>query len=243
MNHPAMLHNQTFVERLRQLIVEVSGLTQTINAALEVESNSTSQWLKFAVAMNDLSGRLNETITTLVNHTLHYTAIVEANRRETEATLTQILDVITEASRLLGTPMRLELEQAEVLSSSLARVAGQLVDLMYSIMQEENRTLLANETIHSHLKYVVETANIAAERVRNATDMQAYVAAMLPPLYENASAVHILGEQTVAMVSDKLMRANRAYNDSLEMLNEASQANPDRSTVSLLNHFSLKLKI
>lgn len=243
MNHPAMLHNQTFVERLRQLIVEVSGLTETINAALEVESNSTSQWLKFAVAMNDLSGRLNETITTSVNHTLHYTAIVEANRRETEATLTQILDVITEASRLLGTPMRLELEQAEVLSSSLARVAGQLVDLMYSIMQEENRTLLANETIHSRLKYVVETANIAAERVRNATDMQAYVAAMLPRLYENASAVHILGEQTVAMVSSKLMRANRAYNDSLEMLNEASQANPDRSTVSLLNHFSLKLKI
>lgn len=232
MNHPAMLHNHTFVERLRRLVAEVSGLTQSINAALELESNSTSQWLQFAVVVNDLSARLNQTIATSVNDTLQYTVIVDSNRRETETTVKQIQDVITEASRLLDTPMRLELEQAEVRSRSLARVAGQMMDLTQSIVQEENRTLLANETIHARVEYVMDTANITAEKARNATDTQAEVAAMLRPLYENASAVNVLGEKTVAMVSEKLAAASKAYNDSLEMLNEARRANPDRSSVS-----------
>ena len=230
-----MLHNHTFVERLRELVAELSGLTQTINPALEVESNSTSQWLRFTMAVNDLSARLNETMATTMNETLHYTAIVEANRRETETTITQINDVITEASRLLGTPMNLELEQTEVLSSSLAQIRGQLVDLTHSIKQEENRTVLANGTIHERVEYAVETANKATEKAQNATDTQAQLAVLLRVLHENASAVKDLGEQTVAMVSDKLAIANRAHNHSLEKLNEASQANPDRSGVSLIS--------
>ena len=229
-----MFHNHTFVERLRQLVAEVSELMQTINPAQEVGNNSKPQWLRFDMAVNDLSAWLNETITTGVNETLHYTAIVEANRRETGTTITQINDVITEASRLLGTPMSLELEQTEVVSSSLAQIRGQLVDLTYSIKQEENRTVLANETIHERVEYAVETGNKAAAKAQNATDTQAEVAALLQLLHENASAVNVLGEQTVGMATDKLSIASRARNHSLEKLNEASQANPDRSGVSLI---------
>ena len=233
-NHSAMLHNHTFVERMRQLVAGVSKLTQTINAAQEADRNSTSQWRRFASAVNNLSARLNETTESAVNHTLHFTAIVNANRRETETIVTQIYDVVTVAARLLGTPMRLKLEQVEVVSSSIARVVGQLVDLTHSITQEMNRTLTANKTIHARVEYAAKTVNISAEMARNVTDTQAQVAALLGPLNENATAVKALGEQTVAIVSDKLERASKTYNDSLEVLSQASLANPDRSRVSYL---------
>lgn len=230
-NHPMMLHNQTFVERLRQLVAEVSELTKTINATLETERNSTSQWLQFAVAVNDLSASLNETITTTVNQTLHYTAIVEANRRETESTVTQIQDVVTEASRLLNTPMRLKLEQTEVSSISLAHLANQLVNVTYGMRQEKNRIVLSNETIHEHVEHAVEITNKAVQMVQNATDTQARVAVLLRQLHANASAVNAFGEHTLGMVSNKLRISSTAYNHSLEKLHETSQPNPDRSSV------------
>lgn len=232
MNHPAMIHNHTFVERLRQLVTEISALTPKVIMAMEVDGNSTSQWLRFSAAFHDLNARLNDTETTAVNDTLHYTSIVDDNREEIERIETQIRDVIREAFRLLDTPMRLELEQDEVLSRSLSRVAEQMVNLTDGVMQHENRTLVANETIHARVEYAVETAEKAAERVRTVNSTQAQVAALLEPRYENASAVNVLGDQTVALVLDKLASASRAYNDSLAMLAEASQANPDRSSVS-----------
>lgn len=244
-NHLAMPHNQTFVESLRQLVAEVSKLTQTINSALEAERNSTSQWIQFALAVDDLSLRLNNTIATTINNTLHYTAIVTANRRETETAVTEIRDVITEAARLLGTPMRMELDQVEVLSRSIARVARQLEELTRSIKQETNRTLTANKTIQARVEYAAKTVNVAAEMARNATDTQAQVAALLEPLNESASAVKVLGEQTVAMVSDKLAKAHKTYSDSLEVMYAARQANPDRTSVSdclsnNLNHLKIR---
>lgn len=235
MNHPAMLHNHTFVERLRQLVTEISALAPQITMAMEVESNSTSQWLQIDAAFHDLNAGLNDTETTAVNETLHYTSIVDANREEIERIETQIRDVIREAFRLLDTPMRLELEQDEVLSRSLSRVAEQMVNLTDSVIHHENRTLVANETIHALVEYAVETAEDAAEKARNAYNTQYQVATLLEPLYENASRVNVLGEQTVTLVLDKLSRASRAYNDSLAMLAEASQTNPARSSVSLIS--------
>ena len=244
-NHPAMPHDQTFVESLRQLVAEVSELTQTINAALEAERNSTSQWIRFASAVDDLGLRLNNTIATTINNTLHYTAIVTANRRETETAVTEIRDVITEAARVLGTPMRMELDQVEVLSRSIARVAGQLEELTRSIKQETNRTLVANKTIQARVEYAAKTVNVAAEMARNATDTQAQVGALLEPLNKNASTVKVLGEQTVAMVSDKLAKAHKTYSDSLEVMYAARSANPDRTSVSdflcnNLNHLKIR---
>ena len=242
-NHPATPHNQTFVEGLRQLVANVSGLTQTINSALETDRNSTSQWIQFALAVDDLSLRLNNTIATTVNNTLHYAAIVTANRRETETAVTEIREVITEAARVLGTPMRMELEQVEVLSSSIARVAELVEELARSVKQETNRTLAANKTIHARVEYAAKTVNVATEMARNATDTQAQVAALLEPLNENASTVKVLGEQTVAMVSDKLAKAHKTYSDSLEVMYAARQANPDRTSVSdcnNLNHLKIR---
>ena len=235
MNHPAILHNLTFVKRLRQLVAESSALTQTITRALEVDSNSTSQWLRFAAAFHDLSAKLNDTETTDVNHTLHYTAIVDANRKETESTVTQIRDIIREASRLLGTPMRLELEQDEVLSRSLALVAEQLISVTEGVIEHANRTVIANETIYARVESAVETANSASEKARDAVNTQAQVTNLLQPLYENASTVEVLGGQTVTLMLNKLASASRAYNDSLAMLAVTSQPNPDRSNVSLVN--------
>lgn len=235
MNHPAMLHNHTFVERLRQLVTEFSALDPQITMAMEVESNSTSQWLRIDAAFLDLNTGLNDTETTAVNETLHYTSIVDANKKAIERIVTQIRDVIREAFRLLDTPMRLELEQDEVLSKSLSRVAEQLVNLTDSVIHHENRTLAANETIHALVEYAVETAENAAEKAREANDTQDQVATLLEPLYENASRVNMLGEQTVALVLGQLSSASRAYNDSLAMLEEASQPNPDRSSVSVVS--------
>lgn len=237
MNHPAMLHNHTFVERLHQLVTEVSALTQKIAIALEVDSNSTSQWRRFAAAFHDLSASLNETIATDVTDTLRYISIVDTNRKETETTVTQIRDVIREASRLLVTPMRLELEQVEVLSRSLASVAEQLVNVTDGVIEHANRTLIANDTIHARVEYALETANNAADKAQNALDTQTQVATALRPLHENASAVNVLGEQTVALVFDKVESASRAYNNSLVILAEASLTNPDRSSVSLTTPF------
>jgi len=244
-NHPVIPHNQTFVESLRQLVAEVSELTQTINSALEAERNSTSQWIRFGLAVDDLRLRLNNTIATTVNNTLHYAAIVTANRRETETAVTTIRDVISEAVRVLGTPMRMELDQVEVLSSSIARVAGQLEELTRSVKQETNRTLAANKTVQARVEYAAKTVNVAAEMARNASDTQAQVSALLEPLNENASAVKVLGERTVAMVSDKLAKAHKTYSDSLEVMYAARQANPDRTSVSdflsnNLNHLKIR---
>lgn len=235
LNHPATLHNRTFVERLRQLVTEISALDPHIAMAMEVESNSTSQWLRIDSAFLDLNEGLNDTETTAVNKTLHYTSIVDANRKVIERIVTQIRDVIREAFRLLDTPMRLELEQDEVLSRSLSRVAEQLVNLLDSVIHHENRTLAANETIHALVEYAVETADNAAKKVRDVNNTQNQVATLLEPLYANASRVNMLGEQTVALVLDKLSNASRTYNDSLWMLEEASQANPDRSSVSVVS--------
>ena len=235
MNHPATLHNRTFAERLRQLVIEISALDPHIAMAMEVESNSTSQWLRIDAAFLDLNARLNDTKTTEVNETLHYTSIVDANRKAIERIVTQIRDVIREAFRLLDTPMRLALQQDEVLSKSLSQVAEQLVNLLDSVIHHENRTLAANETVHALVEYAVETAENAAKKVRDANNTQDEVATMLQPLYENASRVNMLGEQTVALVLDKLSNASRAYNDSLAMLEEASQVNPDRSSVSVVS--------
>lgn len=237
-----MIHNQTFVERLRELVTEISALAPKVTMAMEVESNSTYQWLRFSTAFHDLSARLNDTVATAVNDTLHYTAIVDDNKEEIERIETQIRDVIREAFRLLDTPMRLELEQDEVLSRSLSRVAEQMVNLTESVIQHENRTLIANETIHARVEYAVETAENALERVRTVNNTQAQVASLLEPLHENASAVNVLGDQTVALVLDKLASATRAYNESLAMLAEASRANPDRSSVSLINTVLLTVK-
>ena len=234
MNHPVTLHNGTFVERLRQLVIEISALDPLIAMAMEVESNSTSQWLRIDAAFLDLNAGLNDTETTALNETLHYTSIVDANRKAIERIVTQIRDVIREAFRLLDTPMRLELEQDEMLSRSLSRVAEQLVNLLDSVIHHENRTLAANETIHALVEYAVETAENAARKVRDANNTQDQVTTLLEPLYENASRVNVLGEQTVALVLDKLSNASRAYNDSLTMLEEASQANLDRSSVSVV---------
>ena len=202
--------------------------------AMEVESNSTSQWLRIDAAFLDLNARLNDTETAAVNETSHYTSVVDANKKEIERIVTQIRDVVREAFRLLDTPMRLELEQDEALSRSLSRVAEQLVNLTDSVIHHENRTLAADETIHALVEYAVETAENAAEKVRNVSNTQDQVATLLKPLYESASRVNVLGEQTVALVLDKLSSASRAYNDSLAMLEEASQANPDRSSVSVV---------
>lgn len=243
MNHPATLHNRTFVERLRQLVTEVSALDRHIAMAMEVESNSTSQWLRIDAAFLDLNAGLNDTETTAVNETLHYTSIVDANRKAIERIVTQIRDVIREAFRLLDTPMRLELEQDEVLSRSLSRVAEQLVNLLDSVIHHENRTLAANETIHVLVEYAVETAENATKKVRDANNTQDQVTTLLQPLHKNASRVNMLGEQTVALVLDKLSNASRAYNDSLAMLEEASRANPDRSNVSVVLLYCLLFKV
>lgn len=236
-----MLHNDTFVERTRQLAAEISALPPEVTTAMEVDSNSTAQWLRFSAAYHDLSARLNGTEETTVNDTFYYTSIVDDNREEIVRIETLIRDVIREAFRLLDTPMRLELEQDEALSRSLSRVAEQMVNLTDGVMQHENRTLISNETIHALVEYAVETAENVMERVQVVNNTQAQVATLLEPLYENASAVNILGEQTVALVLDKLTRASRAYNDSLAMLAEASQANPDSSSVSFPNTIKFKL--
>ena len=235
MNHPAMLHNHTFVERLRQLATEISALDPQIIMAMEVESNSTSQWLRVDRAFLDLNAELNETETTAVNETIHYTSIVDTNKIAIERIVTQIRDVLREAFRLLDTPMRLKLGQNEVLSRSLLRVAEQLVNLTDSVIHHENRTLAANDTIHALVEYAVETAENAAEKARDANNTQDQVATLLEPLYENASRLNMLGERTVVSVLDRLSSASRAYNDSLAMLEEARQPNPDRSRVSVVS--------
>lgn len=234
MNHPAALHNLSFVKRLRQLVTEVRALGPQITLAMEVENNSTSQWLRIDAAFHDLNARLNDTEATAVNETRHYTSIVDANKKEIERIVTQIRDIIREAFRLLDTPIRLELEQDEVLSRSLTRVAEQLVNLTHSMIHHENRTLAANKTIHALVEYAVETAENASKKARNANNTQDQVARLLEPLYENGSRVNILGDQTVALVLDKLSSASRAYNDSLAILEEASQANPNRRSVSVI---------
>ena len=235
MSHPVTLNNHTFVERLRQLVTEISALDPQITMAMEIESISTSQWLRIDAAFLDLNVELNDTETTAVNETLHYTSIVDANKKAIERIVTQIRDVIREAFRLLDTPMRLELEQDEVLSSSLWRVAEQLANLTDSVIHHENRTLAANETIHALVEYAVETVEDAAEKARDANDTQDQAATLLEPLYENASRVNMLGEQTVALELGKLSSASRAYNDSLAMLEVANQPNPDRSSVSVIS--------
>jgi len=239
MSHPVTLNNRTFVDRLRQLVTEISALDPQITMAMEVESNSTSQWLRIDAAFLDLNAGLNDTETTAVNETLHYTSIVDANKKAIERIVTQIRDVIREAFRLLDTPMRLELEQHELLSRSLWRVAEQLANLTDSVIHHENRTLATNETIHARVEYAVETAENAAEKARDVNDTQGQAATLLEPVYENASRVNMLGEQTVALVLGKLGSASRAYYDSLAMLEEASMANPERSSVSEIStvHF------
>lgn len=234
MKHPALLHNLTFVERLHQLVTEVSVLTQTISRALEVEGNLTSQWLTFAVACHDLSTNLNHTETTYVNHTLYYAAVVDANRKEIESTVTQIRDVVREAARLLGTPMRHKLEQNEVLSRSLALVAKELIGVAEGVIEHKNRTVTINGTIFARVESALETASNATEKAQDANSTQVQLTNLLQPLYENVSAANTLGEQIVALVLSKLTSASKAYNDSETMIAEASQPNPDRSSVSLL---------
>ncbi|XP_022780822.1 laminin subunit alpha-3-like isoform X1 [Stylophora pistillata] len=231
MKNPALVHNLTFAKRLHQLVTEVSALSQTISRALEVEGNSTSQWLTFAVAYHNLSANLNHTETTSVNRTLHYAAVVDVNRKEIASTVTQIHDVVREASRLLGTPMRLELEQNEVLSKSLAVVAEELTSVAEGLIEHANRTVIANQTIFERVESALKTTNDASEKAQNANSTRVEVTNLLQPLYENASAANALGEQTVTLMLSKLTSASKAYNDSVTMMAEASQPNSDRSSV------------
>ena len=232
-NQPAMLHNGTFNDRFHTLVTEVSELAQSLITAREAESNATVQWRLFSVVMNDLN-MLNGTIAVAVNQTVHFTAIVEANKKETEFTVTQIRDLVTEASRLLKMSLDRKLEQAENSSSFLANQAGKLMNLLHIMKREENGTVEAGELIHTRVEHTVEIANKSAEMARNVTEAQIHLDAMLRQLHKNASAIIVLGESTVTMASDKLAMAKRAYNHSVQKLNEARQANPDRSGVSII---------
>lgn len=232
-NQPTMVHNDTFNDRFHKLVTEVSELTQSLNVAREAESNATVQWRLFSVVMNDFNNMLNGTLAVAVNQTLHFTAIVEANKKETEFTVTQIRDLVTEASHLLERSLERKLEQAENSTSFLANQARKLMNLLHSMKREENRTLEASELIHTHVEHAVEVANKSAEMARNVTDAQIHLQALLRQLHKNASAIRVLGETAVTMASDKLVMANTAYNHSLQNMNEARQANPDRSSVSV----------
>ncbi|XP_068695326.1 laminin subunit beta-1-like isoform X2 [Montipora foliosa] len=227
----SMLHNSTFVERFYQLVTDVRELTQTIHTAQEADVNSTAQWLLFSVVVNELSAVINETVTKAVNQTLHSTAILEAHRRDSESIVSQIHDLVTEAFLLLETSIERGLGRMETSAVSLANIARQLLNMRYSIDLEANRTVVANETVYSRLEHAVAVATKSVELARNVTDTQAHVNALLSQLHGNASEVHDLGETTVAIASTKLEMASRAYNHSLQKLDEAKQANPDRSIV------------
>ena len=228
-----MLHNSTLVERFHQLVTDVRELTQTIHTAQEADVNSTAQWLLFSVVVNELSAVINETITMAVNQTLHFTASLEAHRRDSESIVSEIHDLVTEAFFLLETSMERGLGQMETSAVSLANIARQLLNMRYSIDLEANRTVVANETVYSRLEHAVAIATKSVELARNVSDTQAHVNALLSQLHGNASEVHDLGETTVAIASTKLEMASRTYNHSLQKLDEAKQANPDRSSVSL----------
>ena len=233
-NQPTMLHNDTFNDRFHKLVTEVIELTQSLIRAWEAESNATVQWRLFSVVMNDLN-TLNGTIAVAVNQTVQFTAIVEANKRETEFTVIQIRDLVTEASRLLKMSLDRKLDEAENSTSLLANQAGKLMNLQHIMKREENRTVEAGELIHTRVEHAVEIANKSTEMARNVTEAQIHLDALLPQLHKNASAIRVLGETTITMASDKLAMANRAYNHSVQKLNEASQANPDRSGVSIIS--------
>ena len=93
-------------------------------------------------------------------------------------------------------------------------------------------TLAANETIHARVDHALKTATRAADKSVTLKDLQAQLTPTLQPLISNASAVRLLGHQSVVIVTTWMLNGSEVYNDSKALLDMASLPNPDRSQVS-----------
>ena len=233
-DHRIMFHDQTFFERLRYLNLSVNNLSETTTSALELESKSSSRWQRFSVAVNDLGTKLDISTATDVNQTLHYTSAVENNLRKAKDCLPQIRDVMTAASHLLKTPVRLGLEHAESLSSSLGYIALQMADFIDVAIRRENQTLREKDTVQAGVEHALSIASNAAEGAHSISSQQAQLGSVLEALYVNSSEINIAGKQTAGMVTDMFLNAGRAYNESAKTIAEAMKPKPDTSNVSLV---------
>ena len=105
-----------------------------------------------------------------------------------------------------------------------------------------NATLTANQTIQARVTHALRTADQAADQAIVSSDTQAQLTPTLLPLLENASAVRLLGDQTVALIAVWVANANRLNNESRALLGQTQAPNPDRSQVSFFR-FSLLLPL
>lgn len=124
------------------------------------------------------------------------------------------------------------LQPSTGLAGDLTSLSSQLLDFVIEAAKKENMTLAANETIHARVDHALKTATRAADKSVTLKDLQAQLTPTLQPLISNASAVRLLGHQSVVIVTTWMLNGSEVYNDSKALLDMTSLPNPDRSQVS-----------